>query len=147
MFISHETPTQTEARLRRVLATADWRVQPGFFAFREFPVAASFPAACAGEALAFVRDEQVWSVLMPCVDPAAELLTVFSFHFATDLDNSGFVGWLASHLKAVLGTGVLVVCGHNGARGGVFDYWGVPASLGTAALAEVKRLRQLDPTA
>ena len=145
MFISHETPTQTEARLRKVLAGADWHVCPGLFAFREFP-ATAFPNEQVKDALAFVRDEQVWSVLLPCADPAAELLTVFSFHFAPGLDNSGFVGWLASGLKATLGTGVLVVCGHNRARGGVFDYWGVPASLGEAALAEVKRLRHLDTT-
>ena len=44
------------------------------------------------------------------------------FHFPAGVDNSGFVGWLASHLKVVLGTGVLVVCGFNSQRGGVFDY-------------------------
>ena len=142
MFVSHETPARTQARLRTVLTEADWRVYPGLFAFREFPVTNPFPVEQVKEALAFVRDEQVWSALLPCSDPVAELLAVFSFHFAPDLDNSGFVGWLASHFKAVLGTGVLVVCGHNHARGGVFDYWGVPAALGAAASTEVERLRQ-----
>ena len=56
------------------------------------------------------------------------------------LDNSGFVGWLVSHLKAALGTGV-VVCGFNSRRGGVFDYWCVPEKIGAAAIAEVRRLR------
>jgi len=65
----------------------------------------------------------------------------FSFHFEPDLDNSGFVGWLTTHLKEALGTGVVVVCGHNAERGGVFDYWAVPAAMADAALAEVHRLR------
>ena len=142
MFISHETLAQTEARLRLVLARANWRMYEGTFAFREFPAAGPFPTQRVGEALAFVRDEQVWSALLPCTDPLAELLTIFSFHFAPDLDNSGFVGWLASHLKATHGTGVLVVCGHNGTRGGVFDYWGVPANVGLAVTTEIERLRQ-----
>lgn len=55
-------------------------------------------------------------------------------------DNSGFVGWLASHLKQKLGTGVFVTCGQNSNRGGIFDYWGCPAELGPSAIEEVKKL-------
>ena len=80
-------------------------------------------------------------MLAPADASAAEPLRVFSFHFEPDLDNSGFVGWLATHLKEALGTGVVAVCGHNAARGGVFDYWAVPAAVADAALAEVHRLR------
>ena len=61
-------------------------------------------------------------------------------HFDPALDNSGFVGWLASHLKAVLGTGVFVVCGQNGARGGIFDYWGCPIRVADAVFGEVRAL-------
>jgi hypothetical protein len=42
------------------------------------------------------------------------------------VDDSGFVGWLSSLVKATTGSGVFVVCGHNQQRGGVFDYYGVP---------------------
>jgi hypothetical protein len=62
-----------------------------------------------------------------------------------DLDNSGFVGWLASHLKTAVGTGVFVVCGQNTRRGGIFDYWGVPVEAADAVLAEVRRLRGVTP--
>ena len=141
MFVSHESPAQTDARLRQVISQAEWRRHDGLFAFREFPAKGPFPIEYAATALAFVRDEQVWSALVPCADPSAELLALFSFHFAADLDNSGFVGWLASHLKVALGTGVLVVCGQNQGRGGIFDYWGVPARLAQAAASEVEQLR------
>jgi hypothetical protein len=69
-------------------------------------------------------------------------LCVFGFHFVAGLDNSGFVGWLASHLKARLGTGVLVICGQNSNRGGIFDDWGVPWAAGEAAVAEIETLRR-----
>ncbi len=49
--------------------------------------------------------------------------------------NSGFVGWLACWLKRELGTGVVVVCGQNSRRGGVYDYWGCPAHLCEQATA------------
>ena len=51
------------------------------------------------------------------------------------------MGWLASHLKRVVGTGVFVVCGQNSKRGGIFEYWGVPAAVGPRALTEVRRLQ------
>ena len=70
-----------------------------------------------------------------------DAFAVFSFHFTPGLDNSGFVGWLASHLKAVTGTGVLVVCGQNSGRGGIFDYWGAPLPVASRVVAEIRRLR------
>ncbi len=126
--ISIETPAQTEARLRRLIAASriDW--QAGEFAFSEYPID-RFPSHEAARAIAFVRDETVWSCLGPAGDESVERFAVFCFHFPKGLDDSGFVGWLASTIKQRLGSGVLVVCGHNTASGGVFDYWGVPASL------------------
>jgi hypothetical protein len=88
-----------------------------------------------------VRDAEVWSVLGPVAPDVREPLRLFTFHFPAAVDNSGFVGWLASHLKVTLGTGVLVVCGYNHARGGVFDYWGVPVSVADEVMAEVQNLR------
>lgn len=140
MNVSLESPEQATRRLRRVLATAQLQVLPGMYAFVEYP-ATALPAHEAPQALAFVRDDGGWSVLRPVQAGAAEPLAVFSFNFQPGLDNSGFVGWLASHLKATLGSGVLVVCGQNSARGGIFDYWGVPASVGATVVAEVRRLQ------
>jgi hypothetical protein len=142
MYVSQETPEQTDARLRRVIAVADLTWHEGQFAFYEFPVR-DFPAERHG--LAFVRDEEVWSVLKAAGPDAADPFGLFSFHFREGLDNSGFVGWLASILKRELGTGVLVVCGQNSQRGGIFDYWGVPMAMRSAAVEVLNRLRQ-EPT-
>jgi hypothetical protein len=133
-----ETPRETHERLVRVLARARLDVLPGTYAFHETPISA--PPALGPETLAVVRDDDVWSALVPCADPALELRAGFRFHFPAGIDNSGFVGWLASQLKARLGTGVAVVCGHNRDDGGIFDYWGVPAALGEAAVATVRAL-------
>jgi hypothetical protein len=62
---------------------------------------ASFPASQLPEALAFVRDEDAWSVLAPAETGAREPIGVFVFHFPPGLDNSGFVGWLAVAPTAV----------------------------------------------
>lgn len=90
-----------------------------------------------------VRDKEVWSALVPWegVAPEAEQFGLFSFHFTPDLDNSGFVGWLATTLKRELGTGVFVVCGSNSSHGGIFDYWGCPAGLLPGAVQVVETLR------
>jgi hypothetical protein len=140
MHVSHETADQVRARLSGVLARAELQVLDGAFAFTEH-APGSVPVAASEGALAMVRDEDGWSVLRPAPDDIAEPLRVFVLHFPPDEDNSGFVGWLASHLKATVGTGVLVVCGFNSRRGGVFDYWCVPDSIGAAAVAEVRHLR------
>jgi hypothetical protein len=142
MYVSQETPAQTHARLVRVLAEADLVVFSEPYAFVEVSVEA-LPAHLATQALAFVRDEDVWSALVPSPDPAPERFVLFSFHFTPGLDNSGFVGWLASHLKATVGTGVLVVCGQNSARGGIFDYWGAPLAVADQVVAELHRLREV----
>lgn len=110
------------------------------YAFEEYP-RELFPSDKVSEALAFVRDDEVWSVLKVADDTAAEPFGLFSFHFADGLDNSGFVGWLASHLKLALGTGVFVVCGQNSQRGGIFDYWGVPLALKDEAARVFDQLR------
>jgi hypothetical protein len=141
MYVSQETPEQTDARLRRVIATAELIWHEGQFAFYEFPVK-DFPANEAAHGLAFVRDQEVWSVLKAADPDAAESFGLFSFHFRDGLDNSGFVGWLASILKRELGTGVFVICGQNSRRGGIFDYWGVPVALQSLASGVLNKLRQ-----
>lgn len=140
MYISQETPTQTQARLRKVIAEAELLVYDHPYVFEEVSVD-RFPAHHIADALAFVRDSHVWSALVPHREQQQEAFRLFSFHFPPLLDNSGFVGWLASHLKAAVGTGVFVVCGQNSTRGGIFDIWGAPLSVADHVLKEVQLLR------
>lgn len=140
MHISREPAHQTHARLGHVLAESEFVVYERPWAFVEVNNS-RFPEELLPVALAFVRDEDVWSVLVPTSSPEQESFVIFGFHFRAGLDNSGFVGWLASHLKVCLGTGVLVVCGQNSLRGGIFDYWGAPWSMGRQVVAEIERLR------
>jgi hypothetical protein len=140
MYVSTETPSQTVHRLREVIRTAELVRYEAHYVFAEFD-ANQFPVHLIKTALAFVRDEDVWSALVPGGDTNAEQFVLFSFHFKPGLDNSGFVGWLASHIKSTLGSGVFVVCGQNTARGGVFDYWGAPVAVAEAVLLEVNNLR------
>ena len=137
--ISHETLEEADARLRRVIALTDFKTYEDAFAFEEFP-REDFTKA-RKDTLALVRDDEVWSQLVPSSDKSKELFSVFSFHFDGCSDNSGFVGWLANHLKMQLGTGVFVTCGQNSRRGGIFDYWGCPVELEQKAIEEVRLLR------
>lgn len=142
MYISHETTEQTEQRLRSVISQAEFKALSGSYAFLEFPLA-EFPHSWVEQSLALVRDEQVWSALVPYTNTDAELFALFSFHFPAAVDNSGFVGWLATHLKLSLGTGVMVICGQNTQQGGIFDYWGVPLAMQEAAVEAIEQLRKL----
>jgi Family of unknown function (DUF6196) len=137
--ISNENPAQTEARLLKVIRTARLTVYTQTYAFLEFPLP-EFPRKARMDALALVRDDRVWSQLVPCNDDQESLFTLFRFHFPPNADNSGFVGWLATHLKRKFGTGVFVTCGQNRADGGIFDYWGVPIAIGAEVISEVGRL-------
>lgn len=139
--ISRETTEQTDQRLRRVISQARLQIYSGTWAFQEFPLD-GFAQSARSDALALVRDDAVWSQLVPSDDAASDLFGVFRFHFPAGADNSGFVGWLATHLKCRFGTGVFVTCGQNSADGGIFDYWGVPAVLAEAVFAEVRALVQ-----
>lgn len=124
--VSRETREETDQRLRMVLGRAERVVLPGAWSYTESPLAE--PPTLEGLPLAVVRDEESWSVLAEHVEGKSrqEVFGVFSFHFPEGVDNSGFVGWLATALKERLGTGVFVVCGSNSDRGGVYDYWGCP---------------------
>lgn len=139
MYVSRESAEQTAHRLLRVIAQAEFRVYEGAYVFDEFP-ADDFSRKAKPAALALVRDEKVWSQLVRAEDADGELFKIFSFHFAVGLDNSGFVGWLASHLKQQVGTGVFVVCGQNSGRGGIFDYWGCPLEVADLVLKEISIL-------
>jgi hypothetical protein len=136
MDISQETPEQTEERLLKVIRLSRCERYDGEWIFDEFAVD-QFPAAIHPEAKAVIRDGAIWSQLVPAADnDTNERFAIFSFHFPAGQDNSGFVGWLATHLKRTLGTGIFVICGQNSAAGGIYDYWGVPASLGETVSSE-----------
>jgi hypothetical protein len=145
-MLNQETPEQAEARLLIVIASTQLQVFEGVYTFEELP--ARHPPNPA--ALACVRDGEVWSQLVPVSSRTTSqaMFKMFSFHFAEGLDASGFVGWLAAHLKRTLGTGVIVICGKDQRGGaalyeasqGVFDYWGCPPELGDAVIAEVQSL-------
>lgn len=142
MYVSRETPTQINARLTSVLAQSNVRFYDEPYAFEEVPLESEPPDFGVG-AIAVVRDDEVASRLVPSSDAELERFALFRFHFPPDVDNSGFVGWLATQMKMRLGTGVFVVCGQNTRRGGIFDYLGVPLELGPSVAREVECLRQV----
>ena len=138
--ISAETPDETNTRLRGIIGQAELAVLPGPWSFFESPTGQ--PPVLDDDVIAVVRDENSWSALRPNVTPVGpqERFGIFSFHFPAGLDNSGFVGWLATTLKQRLGTGVFVVCGSNVGRGGIYDYWGCPVELLDDAVDVVRTL-------
>jgi hypothetical protein len=140
MDISNETPLQTEDRLKNVIKFADFKVFEGDYYFKEAPLE---EFQVEKEALAMVRDNLIWSFLIPAASTKTENFRIFSFHFREGLDNSGFVGWLASKIKNDLGTGVFVVCGQNSKNGGIFDYWGVPLVIAKEVINSVEGLTEL----
>jgi Family of unknown function (DUF6196) len=139
MHRSHETPEQTETRLHRVIREATLYVFPDTYRFVPLPLA-EFPFRARAEAQAFVRDDAVWSQLVPA-DEGPSRCVLFRFHFPEGVDNSGFVGWLASLIKRETGAGAFVVCGENPAQGGIFDLWGVDLQVGAEVLSIVRALR------
>jgi hypothetical protein len=131
MHVSHESDAQVEARLLTVIALADFVSYDDTFAFVESPAGEVITEIWPG-VVALVRDDDVWSQLVPIGSDnaaTAEPYALFRFHFPPGIDNSGFVGWLATRLKRELGSGVFVVCGQNSRRGGIYDYWGCPLAL------------------
>ncbi|WP_341711631.1 DUF6196 family protein [Erythrobacter sp.] len=138
--VSYETAVETDLRLRRVIADARLTLFDRPYEFIETSISAPFtmPSDC----LASVRDNDVWSFLVPAGPNSREPFTIWCFHFEEGQDNSGFVGWLASTIKSALGTGVFVTCGQNSSVGGIFDYWGCPESMGPAVLALIRDLRK-----
>ena len=139
MYISTETQEETETRLRKVIQAADLKTYSGEYYFKEVPID---KFQFEEQALAIVRDEEVWSFLTPADNDESENFKLFSFHFKDGLDNSGFVGWLATEIKRELGTGVFVVCGQNTGRGGIFDYWGCPIAIADEVIELVQQLRE-----
>lgn len=138
MNVSHETPLETDLRLRRVLALAALDVDPRVWWYQELAIA-DFPSRIRTDAIAIVRDAESWSQLVPARqgDNPEEPVRIWTFHFPDGVDNSGFVGWLASHIKRATGSGVFVVCGQNSNAGGIYDHWACPEAVADAVLATI----------
>jgi len=139
MYISNETRQEIENRLITVLKTATLKVFEKAYYFKETSVT---DFHFDSNALAMVKDEEVWSYLIPVESEETENFKIFSFHFKDGLDNSGFVGWLASKIKEELGSGLFVVCGQNSKKGGIFDYWGCQIKIADEVLDFIKKLTE-----
>ena len=134
--VSFESASQIESRLQRVIRSARLDIYSTLYTFQEFSLD-EFPAGARHDALAFIRDDSCWSQLVPACAGDEEFF-LFRFHFPQGLDNSGFVGWLASRLKLKFGSGVFVVCGQNSKDGGIYDYWGAPNQVAKEVLKELE---------
>lgn len=137
--ISNETESEISIRLERVIRDSSLKVYEGTYVYEEFPIE-EFKSRVNENALAIVRDGQVWSQLIELKNYTSESFAVWRFHFPKGADNSGFVGWLATRLKVLFGTGVFVVCGQNSEDGGIFDYWGCPIELKEQVFRELRLL-------
>jgi len=141
IHVRSETVAETDTRLRQVLAAASVEALPTPYAYRE--IDGPITAGQTGEVLAIVWDgEQVSALMQADHTDRAEILGVSKISFPRRIDNSGFVGWLATQLKSTLGTGVFVVCGYNSERGGIFDYWGFPWHLRGEVAATINGLKR-----
>jgi hypothetical protein len=136
--ISREHPVETERRLRRVIRVADVTHLAGAWCFRRF--AGELPA----DALATIRDADGWCALVPAEGGGGERFAITLTTFSDAIENSGFVGWLATAIKQGVGSGVFVVCGDNPRRGGVFDYLGYPLAVAAEVRALIDDLRAGD---
>lgn len=141
MQISHETAEETDRRLRRVLAMSTLDIDAERWWYQEL-ADMDFPSWVRTDAIAVVRDGETWSQLVPVRpgDDPTEPVRIWTFHFPEGVDNSGFVGWLASHIKAATGSGVIVVCGQNSKAGGIYDHWACPETVAGAVFEMIDRL-------
>ena len=141
MHVSAETAEQTDARLRRVMAMATLDVDDRSWWFEELALE-DFKRRTREDAVAIVRDADGWSQLVPVgpADAPSERFRLWTFHFPSEEDNSGFVGWLATHIKRATGGGVFVVCGQNSRRGGIYDHWGCPEAVADQVLETIHAL-------
>jgi len=140
MYVSRESVKETHSRLRSVIKKSRLKVYGENYYFCETAVG-DREFMPNPRALAIVRDDVVWSQLVPVDGKEKEAFKVFRFHFREGEDNSGFVGWLSSILKRELGTGVFVICGQNSKDGGIYDYYGCPLDVATDVEKCISKLR------
>ena len=133
LHVSHESAAATEERLLSVARRAEVSHLDGGWRFEAAD-------GLRDDAIAMVRDADGWCALVPAVDDADDVAAISLITFPVDVDNSGWVGWLASLLKQELGTGVFIVCGDNPERGGIYDYLGYPLAMANSVRATLGRL-------
>jgi len=140
-----ETTEQMQARLLGVIARARFEVLPDDYVWSSL----SLGHAPAREAIACVRDGDEWSQFVPASSAAlSPRYRVVSFHFKEGTNASGFVAWLAAHVKRSAGTGSVVICGKDRRDTpelfqtslGVFDYWCCPVAAGDKFVAVMRSL-------
>ncbi|MFC5005476.1 DUF6196 family protein [Dactylosporangium cerinum] len=133
--ISRERPVESERRLRAVLRAAQLVHLPGAWCFQR--IGGDPPV----RALATAKDVDGWCALVPAAPHVGEQFGVTLTTFPPNVDNSGYVGWLATTIKQRLGSGVFVICGDNPRRGGIFDYLGYPLEVTDAVHNLIDELR------
>lgn len=134
--ISQERPVESERRLRAVLRTTQLVHLPEAWCFQR--IASDPPVG----AIATVRDVDGWCALVPATEDSGERFGLTMSTFAPHIDNSGYIGWLATVVKHRLGSGVFVICGDNPRRGGIFDYLGYPLEVADTVRALIDELRR-----
>ena len=141
MYISAETPEETDHRLRRIAALMEVELLDGVWWYQEL-TPDEYPRRVRPDAIALIRGPNGWSQLVPVTggDNAPERFRLWCCHFPAATDNSGFIGWLASRIKHRTGSGVFVVCGSSAADGGIYDYWGCPEAIAGPVLEELRAI-------
>jgi hypothetical protein len=135
VFVSRERTVETERRLGGVMRAAHVVHLDGSWCFRRFRGRAPL------RAVATVKDDAGWCALVPATDGAAAHYGLTRTTFPPTIDNSGFVGWLATTIKQRTGSGAFVICGDNPQRGGIFDYLGYPLEVADAVRGLIAELR------
>ena len=144
LHVSIESDLASEIRLRDVFRRSRIEKYDAPYSFLESD--SQTPSNnIAQSAIALIRDGASISQLQPAVHDDVEQFALWSVHFPAEVDNSGFVGWLARKLKRKFGAGVFIVCGSNSSCGGIYDYWGAPEQLRAEVFAELDRLKGLAP--
>jgi hypothetical protein len=141
MYVSVESPEETDRRLRQIAALMEVEVLDGQYWYEELPPE-EYPRRVRQDALALIRGRHGWSQLVPVIsgDNAPERFRLWCCHFPDAMDNSGFIGWLASRIRHRTGSGVFVVCGSSAADGGIYDYWGCPDAVAGPVLEELRAI-------
>jgi hypothetical protein len=139
MNIENEKPEQTHERLLKVIADSEFKIFHDTYVFDEFPIN-EFPNRADLSAIAYVRDESVWSQIVPSTDSSKQLWKTIRFRFKKNSKTIGFIAWLSGYLKEKLGVGLCVICGWNSDIAGVYDYWLCPVESSKLVIEEIHNL-------
>jgi hypothetical protein len=136
VFVSSESAVETESRLRHVMQRTSIEHLEGCWSLL------ALDGEVPPDALASVKGVNSWSGLVPVASVEGERFGLTLVAFEAHLDNSGFVGWMASAIKTHTGAGVFVICGTDQARGDTFDYWAYPVDVAGSVRVLMAELRR-----